>query len=84
MQRHISNRVSFSGEKTSDDKPYFSHALGVPVSSRKAEARLAKSKGLIEIGNEKVAHSKIKPERKDLGISQSEYHDVMRVSVGSK
>lgn len=53
--RYISRPKEFYGEKP--DEAFFSHALGKWVKSRKDQARQAKDKGWIEVGNDDVQRS---------------------------
>jgi len=51
MNRLIS-KTYFYGEKV--EESYFNHGLGQVVRNSKHAAEIARSKGLIEVGNEKV------------------------------
>lgn len=48
--RYIASRQSFSGEKVED--AYYCPALGTIVKSKSHRNRLAKDRGLIEVGND--------------------------------
>jgi hypothetical protein len=75
MNRQISKHISFSGEKVEDNISYFDPALGVEVSGRSHARRIAKERGLIEVGNESQNH--LAPEEIPMTLSHTEYHETM-------
>lgn len=77
MDRRLSAKVSFRGEKADSNEAYFHPSLGCVVKSDKHAAEIAKSQGLIEIGNESQNH--MRPKEKAYDLTDNEYHDVMGV-----
>jgi len=55
MKRILSPPAGFSGHDDWMNDSYFSHATGTMVSNKREEAKMAKAKGLFEVGNEKPA-----------------------------
>lgn len=77
MQRQLSASVSFSGEKAEGNEAYFNHALGCVVKGDKHAREIAKSRGLVEVGNE--SQDFLTPKQESYELSQRDYHDVMGV-----
>lgn len=75
MSRQLSAKIGFRGEKVSENQTYFNHALGCEVRNDKHAREIAKSRGLIEVGNESQNH--IKPRESKYDLTDRDYHDVM-------
>lgn len=78
-ERLISGKISFSNEKVEDAS--YCQALGCVVKNNRHRAQIAKSRGLVEIGNEtpETIHKHFEAERSQRDEKQKaeRYHDVM-------
>ena len=77
MARMISEKVSFQGEKVAENQSYFHPSLGCEVRSDAHARQIAKSKGLVEVGNESMDH--LRPESKKYELSRQDYDDVIGI-----
>ena len=84
--RYIAQRQSFSGEKDWDSAHY-NHAFGQVVKSKSHANKLAKERGMIEIGDEPVEkiHKKFDTEREQkLESRYDEIFEPIEINSGTK
>lgn len=79
MARCISEHVSFKGEKVEDNQTYFHPALGCEVRSQSHARQIAKSRGLVEVGNESQEH--LRPKEEKYELTHNDVVDVLGVGA---
>ena len=77
MARMISEKISFQGEKVSENQTYYHPALGCEVRSDAHARQLAKNKGMIEIGNESQDH--LVPKKEKYELTRRDVDDVFGI-----
>jgi putative FmdB family regulatory protein len=73
--RYISGRVEFFGEKP--DEAFFSNALGKWVKGKKDQAKQAKERGWIEVGNDDVNASHARNDREREKKSKESWNEYL-------
>jgi Zn ribbon nucleic-acid-binding protein len=77
MSRKISPKIMFKNEKVAENQTYFHPALGCMVNSNTQAQRIAKERGLVEIGNDK--QDALRPKNENYSLSDRDYHDVIGI-----
>ena len=77
MARKISDKIGFKNEKVSENQSFFHPALGCVVNSNSQAQKIARERGLVEVGNDKMESLRPKESRYDL--SDRDYHDVIGI-----
>jgi hypothetical protein len=77
MARMISEKVSFKGEKVGENQSYYHPALGCEVRSEAHARQIAKSKGLVEVGNESQDH--LRPKTASYELTRRDIDDVFGI-----
>ena len=77
MNRMISEKISFQGEKVAENQTYFHPALGVEVNSDAQARQIAKQRGMIEIGNDSQDH--LAPKTQSYELTRRDIDDVFGI-----
>ncbi len=77
MARMISEKLSFQGEKVAENQSYFHPGLGCEVRSDAHAKQIAKTKGLVEIGNDSQEH--LTPKKQKYELSRRDIDDVFGI-----
>jgi len=77
MARMISEKISFKNEKLADNQSFFHPALGCVVNSNSHAQKIARERGLIEIGDEK--QDNLTPKNENYELSRRDVDDVFGI-----
>ena len=77
MARMISEKIAFQGEKVGENQTYWHPALGCEVNSDAQARRIAKERGMIEIGND--SQDGLAPKTQSYELTRRDIDDVFGI-----